>query len=119
MKDLDLDIFEGVSSLSNKSLIRQMEEANGESRLRMLETIREFAAARLDEDTEFQCGCAAGPRDLFRRVYPVSTGAFDRRRSARRLCENWLLTSKIFRLPGDIGLPKGILNSLASSPIAC
>jgi predicted ATPase/class 3 adenylate cyclase len=51
---LDLDIFEGVSSLSNKSLIRQMDEANGEARLRMLETIREFSAARLDEKTEFK-----------------------------------------------------------------
>lgn len=51
--EIGLDVFDGVSSLVDKSLIRQMEEANGESRLRMLETIREFAAARLEEDAEF------------------------------------------------------------------
>ncbi len=45
----DADIFEIVSSLADKSLIRQ-----DNARLRMLETIREFAAARLDADTEFR-----------------------------------------------------------------
>ena len=54
LEGLGLDIFEGVSSLSNKSLIRQVDETNGEARLRMLETIREFAAARLGEDAEFR-----------------------------------------------------------------
>jgi predicted ATPase/class 3 adenylate cyclase len=53
LEGLDLDIFEGVSSLSNKSLIQQVDEASGESRLRMLETIREFAVGRLDEDAAF------------------------------------------------------------------
>src|SRR5262249_42734766 len=46
----EIDVFEVVSSLANKSLIHQVEERDGASRLRMLETIREFAAARLDED---------------------------------------------------------------------
>jgi predicted ATPase/class 3 adenylate cyclase len=49
-----IDVFEAVASLADKSLIRQTEEANGESRLRMLETIREFAAARLEEDPDLQ-----------------------------------------------------------------
>jgi predicted ATPase len=47
------DIFEAVSSLVNKSLVRQAEGGNGEARLRMLETIREYAAARLEEDAAF------------------------------------------------------------------
>jgi predicted ATPase len=51
--DSGLDIFDGVSSLADKSLIRQVEQPPGESRLQMLETIREFAAARLEEDAEF------------------------------------------------------------------
>ena len=51
--DPGFDIFDGVSSLADKSLIRQMEEPHGESRLRMLETIREFASARLEEAPEF------------------------------------------------------------------
>ena len=45
----DADVFEIVSSLADKSLIRQ-----DNARLRMLETIREFADARLDEDAEFR-----------------------------------------------------------------
>ena len=51
--DSGLDIFDGVSSLVDKSLIRQIEQPQGESRLQMLETIREFASARLEEDAEF------------------------------------------------------------------
>jgi predicted ATPase/class 3 adenylate cyclase len=47
------DIFEAVSSLVDKSLIRQEETVDGEARLRMLETIREFATARLEEDAAF------------------------------------------------------------------
>lgn len=44
-----VDVFDGVGSLVNKSLLRQIETHAGETRLQMLETIREFAAARLDE----------------------------------------------------------------------
>lgn len=48
-----LDVFDGVSSLVDKSLLRQTEQGSGEPRFRMLETIREFASAHLDEDSEF------------------------------------------------------------------
>lgn len=48
----DLDVFDGVASLVNKSLLRQVEGAGGESRFLMLETIREFAAERLEESPE-------------------------------------------------------------------
>lgn len=51
--DSGFDVFEGVSSLIDKSLLRQTEQGNKEPRFRMLETIREFAAARLKEDIEF------------------------------------------------------------------
>lgn len=47
----EFDVLTGMGSLVDKSLIRQAEEVGGESRLRMLETIREFAGARLQEDT--------------------------------------------------------------------
>ncbi len=43
------DALTGLESLVDKSLIRQS-EARGESRFTMLETIREYAAARLEED---------------------------------------------------------------------
>lgn len=49
----DFDIFEGISSLADKSLIRQEESTGGQTRLRMLETIREFAMDHLKEDTAF------------------------------------------------------------------
>jgi predicted ATPase/class 3 adenylate cyclase len=49
-----IDILDSVASLVDKSLVRHAEEADGESRLRMLETIREYAAARLEEDAELQ-----------------------------------------------------------------
>ena len=53
LDEFGLDIFEGVSSLANKSLIRQTEQVDGEVRFHMLETIREFAAARLEENAVF------------------------------------------------------------------
>src|SRR5207253_5371923 len=49
----DFDIFEGVGSLADKSLLRQEEGAGGQTRLRMLETIREFAMSHLKEDAAF------------------------------------------------------------------
>lgn len=49
----EADVSEVVGSLADKSLIRQTQEHDGAARLRMLETIREFAAARLQEDAAF------------------------------------------------------------------
>jgi len=46
------DILEGVASLLDSSLLRQQERPNGEVRLDMLETIREYALARLAEGGE-------------------------------------------------------------------
>src|SRR5919202_6470047 len=45
--DLPVDSFEGVSSLLDKSLLRQEEGVGGEPRFVMLETIHEFARERL------------------------------------------------------------------------
>jgi predicted ATPase/class 3 adenylate cyclase len=50
---LDGDVFEGVASLVDKSLLRS-EEVGGETRLAMLETIREYARERLEEAGDFQ-----------------------------------------------------------------
>ena len=45
--DLQVDVLDGLASLVDKSLVRQTEGADGESRFRMLETIREYALDRL------------------------------------------------------------------------
>src|SRR5215208_2638945 len=50
--DLLLDAFEGVSSLLDKSLLRQEEGPKGEPRFVMLETIHEYARERLQESGE-------------------------------------------------------------------
>jgi predicted ATPase len=50
--DLGVDAFEGVSSLLDKSLLRQEEGTNGEPRFVMLETIHEFAREKLGESAE-------------------------------------------------------------------
>lgn len=47
--DLALDTLEGVASLTNKSLLRQMDTGAAESRFFMLETLREYASERLAE----------------------------------------------------------------------
>lgn len=56
----DADVFELVSSLADKSLIRQ-----DKARLRMLETIREFAAARLDEDAALRADARRAHANYF------------------------------------------------------
>jgi predicted ATPase/class 3 adenylate cyclase len=48
-----VDVIDGMTSLLDKSLIRQTDVGEGEPRLVMLETIREYAAERLDDLPEF------------------------------------------------------------------
>jgi predicted ATPase len=55
IKYLDgMEAFDGLASLVDKSLIRQTDQGAGETRLLMLETIREYAAERLEQDSEFR-----------------------------------------------------------------
>jgi predicted ATPase len=46
---INLDVFDGLESLLNKSLLRQVSGPNGETRLTMLETIREYAFEKLTQ----------------------------------------------------------------------
>jgi predicted ATPase/serine/threonine protein kinase len=50
--DLDLDLLDGTASMVDKSLLQQFEQANGESRFVMLETIREYALEKLKASLE-------------------------------------------------------------------
>ena len=50
-QDLNVDVFEGVASLVDKSLLQQT-EGQSESRFVMLETIREFGLERLTDGKE-------------------------------------------------------------------
>jgi predicted ATPase/DNA-binding CsgD family transcriptional regulator len=57
MGDVAVNVLEGVASLIDKNLLQQVEEANGEPRLVMLETIREYgleclAASKEDGEVE-------------------------------------------------------------------
>jgi predicted ATPase/class 3 adenylate cyclase len=50
--DLGVSVLDGIESLAEKSLIRVAEDAHGDSRFLMLETIREYAVERLEEGGE-------------------------------------------------------------------
>jgi predicted ATPase/class 3 adenylate cyclase len=52
--DLPMDAFEGVSSLVDKSLLRQEEGPGGEPRFVMLETVHEYAREKLGQSAEEQ-----------------------------------------------------------------
>ena len=58
--DLALDVLDGLDSLTQKSLLRPEDGADGESRFTMLETIREYGLERLD---------ATGDADTVRRAH--------------------------------------------------
>ena len=49
LSETGLDVFDGLTSLVDKSLIRLADNSDGEPQLRMLETIREFAVECLQE----------------------------------------------------------------------
>ncbi|GAC1427858.1 MAG: hypothetical protein PVS3B3_17790 [Ktedonobacteraceae bacterium] len=51
---LTINVFDGVTALLNKSLLRQFEQANGEPRLYMLETLREYGLECLVENRELE-----------------------------------------------------------------
>src|SRR6266446_1818115 len=50
--DLDLDLLDGMASMVDKSLAQQVEQAKGESRFVMLETIRDYALEKLQASGE-------------------------------------------------------------------
>jgi len=50
--DSGMEVLDGLASLVDKSLVRQTAQADGERRLEMLETIREYALERLEESEE-------------------------------------------------------------------
>src|ERR1700681_3145236 len=50
--DLDLDLLDAIASMVDKSLAQQVEQAKGELRFAMLETIREYALEKLESSGE-------------------------------------------------------------------
>src|SRR5204862_5723023 len=46
-QDLEMDVLEGMASLVDKSLVRQIERPQGESRFALLDTVREYGLERL------------------------------------------------------------------------
>jgi predicted ATPase/serine/threonine protein kinase len=51
-QDLGLDMLDGLSSMVDKSLVRQVEQSDGEPRFLMLETIREYGLEKLTASAE-------------------------------------------------------------------
>jgi predicted ATPase/class 3 adenylate cyclase len=75
--ELGLDTLEGVASLINKSLLRQMDTGPGEARFLMLETIREYGVEQLAEDRDAEEVSRRHARfflDLAGRAEPHLTG---------------------------------------------
>jgi predicted ATPase/class 3 adenylate cyclase len=65
-----LDVLEGLGSLVERNLVRRIDDAGGEPRFGMLETIREFGAERLTD---------TGEEDLIRQRHAEHFAAFAER----------------------------------------
>jgi predicted ATPase len=50
--DLELDLLDGMASMVDKSLLRQVEQPGGEARYVMLETVREYGLEKLQESSD-------------------------------------------------------------------
>ena len=62
---ISMDILDGLASLVDKSLIRQVNQDAGEARLVMLETIREYAAERLEQHPELSASAQSAFATFF------------------------------------------------------
>ena len=84
-RDLPLDVLDGLSSLLEKSLLRQEDEPDGEPRFIMLATIREFAAEQLAASGEAQAVQRAHAAAMLTLVRQVARGSADTGAAVRRL----------------------------------
>ena len=69
------NVLDELTSLVDKSLIRQADQDIGEPRLLMLETIREYATERLEQDSEFSAAA--------RKAHAIHFADFTRRQWGR------------------------------------
>ncbi len=60
-----IDVLDGLSSLVRKSLLRHVDAGAGGPRLSMLETIRDFAAEQLSDDTDLREGALRAHAEYF------------------------------------------------------
>ncbi len=104
-QDLGIDVLDGIDSLVNKSLVQLSEQPDGEARIQMMETIREFARERLidgGEEPLVRKAHAAYYLVLAEEAAPALQGPdqalwverLDRDRDNIRTALDWLLTSR-------------------------
>ena len=79
--DLDIDLLDGIASMVDKSLVQQMDQAKGESRFVMLETIREYGLERL---------AASGEETLTRRAHAAYCLVLAEEQPAGKSGDEWL-----------------------------
>ena len=113
-----IDTIDGLASLVDKSLIRQAEPGDAEPRLVMLETIREYAAERLEDLPEFSAAArrahAVYFADFARQQWEDLTG--ERREAALAAMaadiENLRLAWRYWVTEGDLDQLNKLVDSL-------
>jgi predicted ATPase/DNA-binding winged helix-turn-helix (wHTH) protein/tRNA A-37 threonylcarbamoyl transferase component Bud32 len=79
--DLGLDLLDGIASMVDKSLVQQIDQATGESRFVMLETIREYGLEKL---------AASGEEALTRRAHAAYCLVLAEEEPTGKSGEEWL-----------------------------
>jgi predicted ATPase len=101
-EELGVDILDGLASLVEKSMVQKVDQVSGETRLVMLETIREYATERLEADTVFSQAAhrahALYFADYTQRQWEYLTGD-----ESEAVLRRWKRTSRMSKLPGATG----------------
>jgi predicted ATPase/class 3 adenylate cyclase len=71
IRDLGIDVLDGLSSLVDKSLVWLVEKEGGESRLLLLAILREYAAERLAENPEFKLAACRSHAQYYARFAQI------------------------------------------------
>ncbi len=117
--DVALDVLDGLAGLAEKSLVRLVDQPDGEPRVAMLQTIREFAADRLDQRPDVAAQRPAGATPRTTPTGRAGCGRTSPAHGARPRSPPWAPTSRTCGSPGRTGWRRATSSGSTSWRVRC